>query len=179
MAGELPVTNKTTAQLLIDQFLLWTKENRAEATYDWYLQHLQSFADFIGPKLLVHDVKANHVSRWLARSYRDCRSNHKNGACRSVARAFNWAVKQRLIASSPVRGMERPAYQPSEACLTADQWRELIGLIKPKDALLDIIWFMHVHARNRLSAPRSPDCRSQGLRQGQPPVCHAAHGFQG
>ena len=39
--------------------------------------------------------------------------------------------------------MEKPACQPSEACLTAEQWEQLIGLIKPNDALLDIIWFLH------------------------------------
>ena len=51
MAGEEPVTSKTPAICLIDQFLTWTKENRAKETFNWYLRHLQSFVDYIGPKI--------------------------------------------------------------------------------------------------------------------------------
>jgi len=143
MAGELPVTTKTPAINLIDQFLVWTKENRSEATYDWYYRHLQSFADYIGPKKRVHEIKPGDVDKWLTRKYKTSGANDRNGACRAVARAFNWAVKKQLIQASPVKGMERPAYEPSEACLTAEQWTAMTEHIKPSDALHDAMWFMH------------------------------------
>jgi hypothetical protein len=41
--------------VLLDEFLEWSSRNQAEATYEWYRQYLQSFADYIG-KLRVRDL---------------------------------------------------------------------------------------------------------------------------
>jgi integrase len=142
MAGEKPVTTRTTAVELIDQFLYWTQQNRAQATYEWYLHHCQGFAKFIGPKLTVSDLKANHVTRWLEKSYKAAGPTHQNGACRAVSRAFNWARKQGLIQANPVSGMERPAAEPREAYLKPEEWKKLIGSVKPTDPFADLLWFL-------------------------------------
>jgi integrase len=142
MAGEAPVTCKTPAVQVIDQFLLWTQQNRAPATYDWYFHHCQGFAKFIGAKLTVADIKANHVTRWLEKSYQAAGPTHQNGACRAVSRAFNWARKQGLIQSNPIAGMERPAAEPREAYLKPEEWEKLIRSIRPDDPFADLLWFL-------------------------------------
>ena len=55
MAGELPVTCWTTVAELIDQFLVWVRENKAPGTYDWYFNHCDKFVKYCGLKLRVTD----------------------------------------------------------------------------------------------------------------------------
>lgn len=141
MAGHEPITSKATAVELIDRFLIWTKDQRAGRTYDWYLQHLQSFANFIGSKLLVDSVKPYHVTNWLAKAYPNAGNTYRNGACRAVSRAFNWARKQGIISANPVSGMERPAAEPREAYLSPENWAKLIALV-PDGPFADLLWFM-------------------------------------
>ena len=142
MAGEEPVTSKTTVFDLVDQFLVWTQENREASTYLWYLNRCQSFIDHIGKKMKVSDLKPIHVDRWLKRAYPKASNTFQNGACRAVSRAFNWARKKGLLAASPLTGMERPAYEPKEAYLTNSQWLAVLKLIKADDPFLDLICFM-------------------------------------
>lgn len=143
MAGETPVTAKTTAAQLIDQFLHWTKTNKAERTFNWYRRHLSSFVQFIGYKLSVDMVKSNHVDRWLEQYYKESGQSDKNGACRAVARAFNWARKSGRITASPIAGMERPAPVSRDCYLTSEQWHEVTALVDEADPFADLIWFLH------------------------------------
>lgn len=139
MSGQTPATPQLTVCQLFDQFLNWTERNRAPRTYDWYVAHLSSFAAYVGPKLKVADAKPHHVDSWLDRCYRTSGNSHRNGACRAIARAFNWAVKRKTLATSPIAGMERPAYEPSEDFLSPDQWAELIALVNPDDPFHDYV----------------------------------------
>lgn len=142
MSGQMPATPQLTVCQLFDQFLNWTQRNRAPRTYDWYVAHLSSFAAYVGPKLRIGDVKPHHVDSWLLRCYPNSGESHRNGACRALARAFNWAVKRRTLATSPIAGMERPAYEPSEDFLSPAQWEELIALVKPEDPFHDYVTFL-------------------------------------
>lgn len=142
MAGESPTTPQTTVCQLFDQFLAWTQRNRAPRTLDWYQAHLSSFAAYVGPKLRIGDVKPYHVDKWLDKCYPNSGENHRNGACRAIARAFNWAAKQGKIPASPIKGMERPAYQPSEEFVSPEQWAELITLIDLADPFHDYATFL-------------------------------------
>lgn len=143
MAADVPVTSRTTAAQLIDQFLDWTKHNRAPGSFKWYQRYLRSFVKHIGYKLVVTEVTPAHVDRWLERSFKRSGQADKNGACRAVARAFNWARKRRLIAASPIAGMERPAPVAREVYLTADQWAEVVAMYKPADPFIELLTFLH------------------------------------
>jgi integrase len=151
MADKAPVSEDTPAKLVLDRFLFWAQENRAPRTYAWYLFHLQKFSNFIGPAKTVGEVTPDDVDRWLSRDYRTAGPTHKNGACRAVARAFNWAQKRRMIKASPVFGMERPAAKHREECLTADQWKQVEGLLK-QDSFADLIWFLRLTGCRPLEA---------------------------
>lgn len=142
MADRTPVTSRTTVKELLDQFLVWTKDNRAKGTYGWYLFHLQRFADFIGPKMQVAELLPGRVDAWLKKDYREASDTGKNGAVRALSRAFNWARKQRLIRENPLSGMERPAAEPREVYLTEEQWKAAVGSIRENDPLLDLVHFL-------------------------------------
>jgi integrase len=143
MAADAPVTTRTTAAQLIDKFLHWTKERKAERTFEWYLEHCASFVESIGRKKTVSSVKPADVSKWLSDSYKRSGDSHKAGACRAISRAFNWAVKERLITASPIKGMERPTATPRECYLTPAQWREIIPYLDKDQAFADLVWFLH------------------------------------
>jgi integrase len=143
MAGHIPATSRTPAVVILDQFLAWTGENRSARTLEWYLMHIESFAEFIGSKVTASQVKPNHVTRWLERRFPTASPTTRNGACRAVSRAFNWARKQGLISDNPVSGFERPAAEPREAYINDAQWGELMTAVPPGNALHDLLVFLY------------------------------------
>lgn len=140
MAAVLPVTSRTTAVELMEQFLDWVQTNQAPETYRWYRLYCEKFAAHLGAKVKVSDLKPIHVTRWLAKF--TCTDNGKNGAARAVARAFNWAQKQGLIASSPIAGMERPAAAPRDVYLEEADWKKALTEVKASDPFYDIAVFL-------------------------------------
>jgi integrase len=92
---------------LIDRFLGWCKEHRAEETYEWYRWRLQLFVDSIDRSLTVAQLKPYHLDEFLAR-HPEWTSGMKHGACRAVQRAMRWAQKKGYIAQSPVADYEKP-----------------------------------------------------------------------
>jgi len=152
---------------LVDQFLVWTKENRPARTYKWYYGHLQSFWSYLetnySSNITVDDLTPLHVEEWL----KTCRVNKSkvvkgldqgadtkktgqqnsvnyiNGAARGVARCFNWACKKQILPSSPVKGFERPAYKPREEYLKPEQWQQVVNAIGEDDPFLDVAWFLY------------------------------------
>lgn len=149
MAGEIPVTSRTTVASLVADFLAWTRNNREPRTAEWYRHHCESFvAHCKGNRLKVGEVRPYHVTKWMEQRYatnqhgKPTSDSSKNGAVRAVARAFNWARKQGLIAASPIAGMERPAAESREEYLSVPQWLELIALLPATDPLADLITFL-------------------------------------
>lgn len=142
MAGSTPVTARTPVVSVLDQFLVWTKDNKAPDTYKWYHHHLQRFARFIGPKLRLGDLLPGKVDAWLKKDFKDASDTGKNGAVRAVSRAFNWARKQRLIKENPIYGMERPAAEPREVYITPEQWVQVFAEIKESDPFYDVLVFL-------------------------------------
>jgi integrase len=139
MAGEAPVTGRSTVISLLDQFLIWIKENRAPRTFDWYYGHLNPFSKYVGRRT-VGELKPIHVTRWLATLPGG--TTWKNGAARAVCRAFNWAKKQGLIRYSPVEGLEKPAAEHRECYITEDQWAAALKILPADDSARDILCFL-------------------------------------
>lgn len=87
-------------------------------------------------------LKPGHVDQWLKKSFKDASDTGRNGACRAVSRAFNWAKRQRLISDNPIWGMERPAAEPREVYITAEQWEAAYELIREDDPFRPCLTFM-------------------------------------
>ncbi|HEX4412382.1 MAG TPA: hypothetical protein VH107_02060, partial [Lacipirellulaceae bacterium] len=143
LAADAPVTSRTTVAQLIDKFLGWTEANKAPRTFEWYCDHCRSFVKFIGYRMQVNKLTADDVDRWLLRSYKNSGDSHKAGACRAVARAFNWAKKRRMITASPIAGMERPTATRRECYIAPQQWAEVVEHLNDNDPFADLIWFLH------------------------------------
>jgi integrase len=152
MVDRKPATSATTVDELIGRFLTWCKEHRDEVTHSWYTRHLKTFRAHVGPKLKVSALKMYHVTEWLDARYRGRGNNYRHGACRTVSRAFNWSVKQGLIETSPVRGMEKPQPNARVAYLTPAEWETIIGKVKDSQ-FLDALRFL-----------RASGCRPQEMR---------------
>ena len=55
---KVAASNSPIAIEVLDKFLAWTKANRAERTYDWYRDHIQSFIDSLSNQQLAADDQA-------------------------------------------------------------------------------------------------------------------------
>jgi integrase len=141
MAGDEPVTPNTTVAAVLEQFLAWTKSNRAPRTLEWYTDHLASFAKHLGARLKLRDLKPYHATRWIEKRYATSGAAHRRGAAVAVSRAFNWAKKQGMIAANPVSGMERPPPVAREAYLPPENWARLAAHLEG-DPLGDLFQFM-------------------------------------
>lgn len=158
MAGEAPVTSKTTVVALLDRFLVWTKDNRKPKTYSWYFDHLQSFTKYIGGKLKVGDLKPFHVTQWLDKARKKSGGWHRRGSCKALKRAFTWACQQGLISDNPLKGLEMPAGEPREVYLEPADWARVLAIIEGKP-LGDFFCFM-----------RETGCRPEEARLAE--ACH-------
>ena len=111
---------------LLDRFLEWTKNNRAIRTYEWYLERLQWFTDFLAADLSTTDLKPFHVQEWL--DSKDCSDGHKRGCLKAVDRALNWAVQMGYIDKNPVAGMEKPSGSRRELVITHEVYQRILKL---------------------------------------------------
>jgi integrase len=157
MAGRQPVTDDTTVYAVLFQFLGWNKEHREESTHEFYKRHIVSFAEQIGETLTVGALKPFHVTSWVNEHYSKSRKvdgkkvagvgdNYRRSAIRSVQRAFNWAVEQGYLATSPIAKVKKPAYKPRDVILTPEQWSQLVAALEARGpngrAFLDLLMLM-------------------------------------
>jgi integrase len=147
-----PITAAVPVVQLLDSFLDWTKERRAEQTYDWYLTQLTSFSKHIGGSLVVSSLKPHHVTNWVQKEHKGQSDNTIRGAIRAVQRAFNWAIREGYVKENPVRNVEKPAAKRRETFITPDQWSDMLSLATD-DPERDFLGFM-----------REAGCRVQEIR---------------
>jgi integrase len=117
-------------EVLLDRFLDWTKNNKAEATYEWYKGYLQSFKNAIGGTRPVSNLKVHHIQGWID-SYPTL--GNRNCAVRAIKRAFNWGLEQEYITRSPAAKIKRPPLDPREVYITPQEWRTVLGMMKPSE----------------------------------------------
>jgi integrase/recombinase XerC len=142
MADRQPVTTETPVPEMIGRFLTWCEQHREKGTYDWYVQHLTKFVEFIGPKLTIERLKPHHVTDWLDKCYPKSGDTYRNGAVRAIMRVFNWGSKQGYIEKNPVRGVERPAATGRIAYFSPDEWQAIMGAVEDSDPFKDFLVFM-------------------------------------
>jgi integrase len=140
------------AVVLFDAFLDWVQQFRSQGTYDWYHNYLQSFSEFLGPKVKLSDLKPHHVTQWISERYAKQKDNTIRAAIRSVQRACNWAVREGYIVKSPVASVEKPQQTRREVYLTPAQWEQMFKLATD-DPERDLLSFL-----------REAGCRPQEIR---------------
>jgi integrase len=133
MAGRRELNPDAPVAAVVDEFLEWVQqEGRSPRTYDYYRRHLESFVRHVGARLTVEDLRPLHVTRWVGAEYSGCGETTRNSVISVVQRAMNWAVKQGIVARSPIQGIEKPPRRRRETFVTADQFKQVLAAVKDK-----------------------------------------------
>ncbi|WP_152053031.1 tyrosine-type recombinase/integrase [Tautonia marina] len=125
------------AASLLDAFLEWTQANRAPHTYTWYQAYLQRFAEALPKGISASELKPFHLTQAMAR-FPQWGNNTKNDFISAVQRAFNWAVEQELIATSPFARMKKPGREARELAISPAEYAAITGAIG-EGAFLDLV----------------------------------------
>jgi integrase len=128
----------TTIEEVCNAWLEYTKAERAPKTYENRLSYLQSFCDFVGKKVRVHDLKGQQLDQWTLKH--GWGESTRAAARRTVMGCLNWGVKRRLLLESPFWGMERGHFRRAERILTADERRRISAVAT--NGLADFIQFV-------------------------------------
>ena len=110
---------------LFDDFLEHVKCNQAKGSYRLYTHYLGLFNATI-PNKRVHDVCPHDVQRWLDGT--GWNPTTRKMAAKTIKGAFNWAVRQGLIAASPLVGLKVPAGLSRDLLITSDQWKRIMAV---------------------------------------------------
>lgn len=119
-AADLTARCGSTCRQLLAKFSLWVAANRAPKTAEWYERHFGPFLEAAGG-IDIHEMKPDDVTRWLGRIPGN--HNTRSGAIVAVKSAFNWLVRNELIAKSPVAKVQAPGKTPCEDFLSPQRWK--------------------------------------------------------
>jgi site-specific recombinase XerD len=131
-----PVQSDSVAAVL-DDFLTWCYENRAQRTADRYKDFCQSFCDEHG-RVPVSQLTTGHVTAWL-NGKSTWNATTKHNAITALIRGFNWAVRNRGLDRNPIRGMDKPTPQKRTMVVTPDEFDEIIGNYDDGDRFRDLL----------------------------------------
>ncbi len=111
-----------------DTFLDWTQQNRAERTYDWYVDRLQSFVNHLVlvDRLIAADrVQPFHVAGWLDH-HANWSPTTRRASIIAVQRCFRWAEKMGYITRSPMRSLDKPRAEARDRIVTPDEYQTVL-----------------------------------------------------
>lgn len=133
MAGQSPTG--TLVSEVIDAFLDWCKENRAERTYVWHQDRCNSFWQFLKARnlnyLTVDELRPFHVEDWVA-EHPTWNPGMRRGAMLSVQAAFTRAIKRGKLQSSPIAHLEKPPQGKRENVITPEMYQKILGHVKDR-----------------------------------------------
>jgi hypothetical protein len=104
VVGEIPV------QVLLGEAALAGPSNHSDTTHYRLKLNVESFSKFLPPRMRVRKLLPLHLIDWLdqrcpkrpPKGGKPASDNTRHDYATDVMAAFNWAVKQRLIPSSPL-----------------------------------------------------------------------------
>ncbi|MEO1528547.1 MAG: site-specific integrase [Planctomycetota bacterium] len=122
-ADSLPSSLISVAELL-DRFLVWVQQNRAQSTFATRTIRLQSFLDSLQtPSMDAMQVRPLHISEWLnpdwSSSYQSCMAS-------TVQRAFRWGVRQGYISENPIERIEKPSMERRDNCPSFEDYKKML-----------------------------------------------------
>lgn len=134
------VTHGAVAELC-EQYMDWLQKNRAPRTYEWYQERIERFLN-VEPVIRVSDIRPHHVQRWLDRQ--TWSDGYKNGVVTALKRVFNWGVKQGLLATNPIQGLEKPQGNHRESPVTEDEYRIVLKNTFDQEFrdVVNFLWFV-------------------------------------
>ena len=130
--------NRVSVFSVMDEFLEWTSNHRAKATYTFYQERLKRY---------VHDtsdmdcsaLRPFHVQKWL--DSKDWGPTFKAGVVTTIKRCFNWAVRQGYLEKSPVQFLDKPKSDRRDTPVTRKEYEAILANVKPSDPFYDLVVF--------------------------------------
>lgn len=119
---------------VLDDFITWCKENRAELTAARYEELCQDFVRAVGEDgikfgaLPVTQLTSKHVTAWLNGKMTWGPTTKKN-AITALQAALNWAVLNRGLLRNPIKGMKKPEAKRRTDIISSAEFEELLALI--------------------------------------------------
>jgi integrase len=146
----LNVSPATPVAELLQEFFAWLQFNRAPATVAYYENFITSFGRAV--KKAITKIRPYDVRRWADKTYGESSDSTRRGAIQSVQRVFSWALKEGLIGTNPLAGMDKPAAVRREKIISSVKWDEMMEK-EPSGPYHDFLVFM-----------RETGCRVQEIR---------------
>lgn len=131
---------------IINRFLSAQKARLTPQTYAWYEMYCRKFASQHGSKM-TDDLTPQVLYSWLDSNYSTCSPSTQFSACRGILRALSWAVAERMIAVSPLRGFARPIPNSREITITQQQYAECLRVAHRPEVKAAIQFLWHTGAR--------------------------------
>lgn len=124
---------------LLDEFLEWTSIHRAKQTYKFYQERITRFTSE-NPDVRCSELRPYVIQRWL--DGKDWGKTYKAGVVSTLKRCCNWAVRQGLLDSNPIKHLEKPPAGHRDTPVTLEEYEILLKNVPPTDAFRDVLIFL-------------------------------------
>lgn len=112
-----------TIPTLCAEFLKAHSTEFSKKTYSWYLHYLELFSNYADCE--IHELTPAYVRTWAdGRRWSDA-SRHAAYTC--LKRVMNWAVENRYLTDSPLKGLKRPGCGRRTRIITADEHARMVA----------------------------------------------------
>lgn len=132
--GPQSLLQPNTALTILNKFLNFMTNNRAESTAKVAEYHVKRFAAWLGKnghvKLRADRLRPKHVQEWLDSQYKGKSNSYRSLAVRNVKHAFSWAATMGYIDRDPIVAMKTPPSGVREYFLEPELWPKFIETIK-------------------------------------------------
>ena len=125
----VPVSSDSLA-IVLDQFLRWTRDHRADKTYRWYRDFIESLLRMY-PTITAAAVTSCHITAWLDQQT-TWGPTTKRGAMTAIRRAFNWAMRNAGVPHNPVLHMDRPTANARTETITLAEFKAILRATKDR-----------------------------------------------
>lgn len=110
---------------LLDEFLEWTKSQRAIATYEWYIDRIQAFVKYMKVDLPAANLRPFHVVQWVSK-HPNWSSTHQRNSIQAIKRPYRWGHRMGFLDSNPLEFLEKPSAGRREQTVTNAEYEVIL-----------------------------------------------------
>lgn len=109
LKAQQTVFEEDALQVVMDEMLTWTENNRSNGTLQFYKGHAQQFIDFLKENKKTN-ITCDQLTVDLFESFlKSISKGRRNGAVQMIKRVYNWGIKRGRIKVNPIMALEKPA----------------------------------------------------------------------
>jgi integrase len=127
----------TTVFSLFDDFLEWCRGQRAESTYEWYVERIKPFVKHLKTDRPAATLRPYHVVQWVSK-HRGWSTTHQRNCIQAIKRPYRWAHRMGLLDSNPLEFLEKPSAGRRDQIVTPEEYKVVLAKI-PNAAFKNLI----------------------------------------